>query len=178
MPDGTGLAALRDALPERYIDVGINESHAVAMAAGLAKAGLRPIIAIYSTFLQRAFDQAFEEVSLQRLPVIFCLDRAGLVGSDGAVHHGFLDIAYLRGLPGMVLMSPADEAELNSALDLALSLEVPSAIRYPRDQVPGQRRDAFHARAGLSRPRRRRGGVSGPGGDGRTRPRRRRKAFP
>jgi len=136
MPDGTGLVSLRDQLPDRYIDVGMNESHAVAMAAGLAKAGLRPVVAIYSTFLQRAFDQAFEEVSLQGLPVIFCMDRAGLVGADGAVHHGFLDIAYLRGLPGMVLMAPADEAELRSALDLALSLESPCGIRYPRDEVP------------------------------------------
>ena len=136
MPDGTGLTAFRDAFPTRYIDVGINESHAVAMAAGLAKAGLRPVVAIYSTFLQRAFDQVFQEVALQHLPVIFCMDRAGLVGSDGAVHHGFLDIAYLRGLPGMVLMAPADEVELASALALALDAEVPCAIRYPRDEVP------------------------------------------
>ncbi len=136
MPDGTGLADFRDALPQRYFDVGISESHAVAMAAGLAKAGLRPIVAIYSTFLQRAFDQVFEELALQKLPVILCVDRAGLVGSDGAVHQGFLDIAYLRGLPGMVLMAPADEAELRSAMDLGLSLEGPCAIRYPRDEVP------------------------------------------
>lgn len=136
MPDGTGLAALRDAMGDRYIDVGINESHAVAMAAGLAKAGLKPIVAIYSTFLQRAFDQIFEEVALQSLPVIFCIDRAGLVGTDGASHHGLLDIACLRPLPGMVLMSPANEAELASAMDLALSLDRPSAIRYPRDIVP------------------------------------------
>jgi 1-deoxy-D-xylulose-5-phosphate synthase len=136
MPDGTGLAAVRDALPARYVDVGIAESHAVAMAAGMAKAGLRPVAAIYSTFLQRAFDQVSEEVALQGLPVIFCIDRAGVVGSDGAVHHGWLDLAYLRPLPGMVLMSPADAVELESALDLALSLERPCAIRYPRDQVP------------------------------------------
>ena len=136
MPDGTGLSLIRDQLPQRYIDVGISESHAVAMAAGLAKAGLRPVVAIYSTFLQRGFDQVSEEVALQRLPVIFCLDRAGLVGSDGAVHHGWLDIAYLRPLPGMVLMAPADAVELNSALDLALRLERPCAIRYPRDEAP------------------------------------------
>ncbi len=136
MPDGTGLAAFRDAMGDRYIDVGINESHAVAMAAGLAKAGLKPVVAIYSTFLQRAFDQIFEEVALQSLPVIFCIDRAGLVGTDGASHHGLLDIACLRPLPGMVLMSPADEAELVSSMDLALSLDRPSAIRYPRDIVP------------------------------------------
>ncbi len=140
MPDGTGLAAFRDTMGDRYIDVGINESHAVAMAAGLAKAGLKPIVAIYSTFLQRAFDQIFEEVALQSLPVIFCIDRAGLVGTDGPTHHGLLDIACLRPLPGMVLMSPGDEAELVSAMDLALSLDKPSVIRYPRDIVP-----AFHS---------------------------------
>ena len=138
MPDGTGLAAFRDELPDRYIDVGINESHAVALAAGLARAGLRPVVAIYSTFMQRAFDQVFEEVALQKLPVVLCMDRAGLCGSDGAVHHGFLDMAFMRGLPGMVLMSPADEAELASALDLALSLEGPGAIRYPRDEAPAR----------------------------------------
>jgi 1-deoxy-D-xylulose-5-phosphate synthase len=136
MPDGTGLVGFRDELPDRYIDVGINESLAVAMAAGMAKAGLKPVVAIYSTFCQRAFDQVFEEVSLQNLPVILCMDRAGLVGSDGAVHHGWLDLAYLRPLPGMVLMSPADAAELNGTLDLALSLERPCAIRYPRDEAP------------------------------------------
>ncbi len=138
MPDGTGLAKFRQSFPDRYIDVGINESHAVAMAAGLAKAGLRPVVAIYSTFMQRAFDQMFEEVALQELPVLVCLDRAGLVGSDGAVHHGFADIAYLRPLPGMVLMAPADTAELRAAMDLALSLKSPAAIRYPRDEVPAE----------------------------------------
>ncbi len=136
MSDGTGLTAFRDELPKRYIDVGISESHAVALAAGLAKSGLRPVVSIYSTFFQRAFDQAYQEVALQGLGVVFCMDRAGLVGSDGAVHHGFLDIAYLRPLPGMTLMSPADENELDSALQLALSLDGPSAIRYPRDEVP------------------------------------------
>ncbi len=136
MPDGTGLAPFRDELPDRYIDVGINESCAVAMAAGMAKAGLKPIVAIYSTFCQRAFDQIFEEVSLQNLPVILCLDRAGLVGSDGSVHHGTMDLACLRPLPGMVLMAPADAGELSAALDLALSLDRPCAIRYPRDEAP------------------------------------------
>ncbi|MHC4294633.1 MAG: 1-deoxy-D-xylulose-5-phosphate synthase [Planctomycetota bacterium] len=136
MPDGCGLVEFRKRFPDRYIDVGINESHAVAMAAGLAKGGLRPIVAIYSTFMQRAFDQVFEEISLQNLPVLLCMDRAGLVGSDGAVHHGFADIAYLRVLPGMVLMGPADAVELNAAMELALSLDGPAAIRYPRDEVP------------------------------------------
>ena len=136
MPDGTGLVKFREEFPSRYMDVGINESHAVAMAAGLAKAGLRPIVAIYSTFLQRALDQVFEEVALQKLPVLICADRAGAVGSDGAVHHGFMDIACLRLLPGMVLMAPADAAELRAAMQLALSLDCPCEIRYPRDEVP------------------------------------------
>jgi len=135
MADGTGLAEFRQRFPDRHIDVGINESHAVAMAAGLAKAGLRPVVAIYSTFMQRAFDQIFQEVSLQNLPVLLCMDRSGLVGSDGAVHHGFADISYLRPLPRMVLMAPGDAAELTAAMELALSLDSPAAIRYPRDEV-------------------------------------------
>jgi len=136
MPDGTGLVEFREIFPDRYMDVGMNEAHAVAMAAGLAKAGLRPVVAIYSTFMQRAFDQVCQEVALQELPVLFCMDRAGLVGSDGAVHHGFADIAYLRPLPGVVLMAPADGAELKAAMELGLSLNGPAAIRYPRDAVP------------------------------------------
>ena len=136
MPDGTGLAAFRDAFPDRYIDVGISESHAVAMAAGQAKAGLRPVVAVYSTFIQRALDQIFHDVCLQHLPVVFCMDRAGLVGSDGAVHHGTMDVAMLRALPGIVLMAPADAGELGAALEFALSLDAPAAIRYPRDEVP------------------------------------------
>jgi 1-deoxy-D-xylulose-5-phosphate synthase len=106
------------------------------MAAGMAKAGLRPVAAIYSTFLQRAFDQVFQEVILQGLPVMFCLDRAGLVGGDGPVHHGFLDITYLRGFPKMVLMAPMDEPELREVLRFGLTLNQPCAVRYPRDTVP------------------------------------------
>lgn len=137
MPDGTGLNEFAEVYPDRYLDVGIAESCTVDIAAGLAKSGLRPVAAIYSTFLQRGFDQVFQEVVLQGLPVLFCLDRAGLVGGDGAVHHGFLDIAYLRSFPGMVLMAPADEAELRQAMRFALTLNQPAAIRYPRDDVPG-----------------------------------------
>lgn len=136
MPDGTGLNKFQTVFPDRYLDGGIAESGTVDMAAGMCKTGLRPVCAIYSTFLQRAFDQVFQEVALQGLPVIFCMDRAGLVGSDGPVHHGFLDIAYLRGMPRMVLLAPADEPEIGAALRLALKLDVPSAIRYPRDKVP------------------------------------------
>ena len=141
MPDGTGLNTFQERFPDRCRDVGIAESCAVDTAAGMARAGLRPVAAIYSTFLQRAFDQVFQEVSLQGLPVMFCLDRAGLVGGDGPVHHGFLDIAYLRGFPGMVLMAPADEPELLAAMRFGLSLDQPCAIRYPRDSVPAPMAD-------------------------------------
>jgi 1-deoxy-D-xylulose-5-phosphate synthase len=136
MPDGTGLSKFEKEIPGRYFDTGICESHLTAMAAGMAKAGMRPFAAIYSTFVQRAFDQVWQEVALNHLPVCFCMDRAGFVGDDGAVHHGFMDQAFLRPLPGMVLMAPSDEAELNRAVRLALTLETPSAMRYPRDNVP------------------------------------------
>jgi 1-deoxy-D-xylulose-5-phosphate synthase len=136
MPDGTGLSKFEKAHPTRYIDTGICESHLTAMAAGMAKAGQRPIAAIYSTFIQRAFDQVWQEVVLNHQPVIFAMDRAGFVGDDGAVHHGFCDQAFLRPLPGMVLMAPSDEAELNRCLRFALSLDTASALRYPRDNVP------------------------------------------
>ncbi len=138
MPDGTGLSKFETLFPDRYIDTGICESHLVAMAAGMCKTGVRPFAAIYSTFMQRAYDQAWQEVALQGLPVVLCMDRAGFVGDDGAVHHGFMDLAFLRPMPGMVLMAPSDEAELNRCLRLALSLEMPSAVRYPRDEVPAR----------------------------------------
>ncbi len=137
MPDGTGLAEVIPKFPERTFDVGISESHAVDMCAGMAKTGLKPFATIYSTFLQRAFDQVFQEVALQGLPVRFCMDRAGLVGGDGAVHHGFLDVAFLRGLPKMVLMAAIDEPTLRAALEfMRLHDAGPSAVRYPRDGVP------------------------------------------
>lgn len=135
MPDGTGLTSFAENFPDRFYDVGICEQHAVALAAGLAAAGLRPVVAVYSTFLQRAYDQVFHDVCLQKLPVVFALDRSGLVGSDGPTHHGVFDIAYLRHLPGMVLMAPADAAELELMFRFALTLEVPCAIRYPRSAV-------------------------------------------
>lgn len=136
MPDGTGLSKFEKVHPDRYIDTGICESHLMAMAAGMAKSGLRPVAAIYSTFLQRAFDQVWQEVVLNHLPVIIAMDRAGYVGDDGAVHHGFCDIGFLRPLPGIVLMAPSDEAELNRCLRFAVGLETASALRYPRDAVP------------------------------------------
>jgi 1-deoxy-D-xylulose-5-phosphate synthase len=136
MPDGTGLSKYEKVFPDRYYDTGICESHLTGMAAGMAKAGMRPFAAIYSTFIQRAFDQVWQEVILNGVPVAFCMDRAGYVGDDGAVHHGFMDQAFLRPLPGMVLAAPSDEAELNRAVRFQLSLDTPSAIRYPRDNVP------------------------------------------
>jgi 1-deoxy-D-xylulose-5-phosphate synthase len=137
MADGTGLNKVIPAFPDRAFDVGIAESHAVDMCAGMAKTGQRPFAVIYSTFMQRAFDQTFQEVALQGLPVRFCMDRAGLVGGDGAVHHGFLDIAFLRGLPGMVLMAVRDEPTLRAALEFMRGYDAgPSAVRYPREKVP------------------------------------------
>jgi 1-deoxy-D-xylulose-5-phosphate synthase len=138
MPDGTGLSKFEKEFPQRFYDTGICESHLTAMAAGMAKRGLRPVAAIYSTFIQRAFDQVWQEVSLNDVPVMFAMDRAGYVGDDGAVHHGFMDQAFLRPMPEIVLMAPSDESELKRALKLGLSLDGPSAVRYPRDNVPAR----------------------------------------
>jgi 1-deoxy-D-xylulose-5-phosphate synthase len=132
MPEGTGTDRFADEYPDRYYDVGICEQHAVTFAAGLATQGLRPICAIYSTFLQRAFDQIFHDVCLMRLPVVFALDRAGLVGADGPTHHGVFDLTYLRMLPELVLMAPKDEDELRHMLATAFAHEGPVALRYPR----------------------------------------------
>ncbi len=136
MPDGTGLMSYRERFPERFIDAGIAEQHAVAMASGLATAGMRPVAAIYSTFLQRGYDQIFQEVALQRLPVLFAIDRAGLVGEDGYSHNGVFDIAYLRTFPEMVLMAPKDGPELRDMLALGLTLDRPCAVRYARGNAP------------------------------------------
>src|SRR3954471_669 len=137
MPNGTGLDLFRPHHPKRYFDVGIAEEHAVIFAAGMATRGFRPVCAIYSTFLQRAFDPLVHDVALQKLPVLFCMDRAGLSGDDGPTHHGLFDIAYLRGIPGMVLMAPKDEEELADMMKTALDVPGPSAIRYPRGAVAG-----------------------------------------
>jgi 1-deoxy-D-xylulose-5-phosphate synthase len=141
MPDGTGLDAFAKRHPGRVYDVGIAEQHAVTFAAGLACEGLRPVCAIYSTFLQRAFDQIVHDVALQRLPVIFALDRAGLVGGDGPTHHGLLDLAYLRAIPGMVVAAPRDENELQHLLATALEGDSPFALRFPRGAAPGAKLD-------------------------------------
>jgi 1-deoxy-D-xylulose-5-phosphate synthase len=137
MNSGTGLSILQKAMPERYFDVGIAEQQALLFAAGLALQGMRPVAAIYSTFLQRAFDQIVHDVCLQRLHVTFCMDRAGLVGDDGPTHHGAFDIAYLRPLPNMTLMAPRDEAMLVHMLHTALRHDGPVAIRYPRGEAVG-----------------------------------------
>jgi 1-deoxy-D-xylulose-5-phosphate synthase len=137
MNSGTGLSILQKAMPDRYFDVGIAEQQAVLFAAGLALQGMRPVAAIYSTFLQRAFDQIVHDVCLQNLPVVFAMDRAGLVGDDGPTHHGAFDIAYLRPLPNITLMAPRDEAMLTHMLHTALEIDGPSAIRYPRGEAVG-----------------------------------------
>ncbi len=137
MPSGTGLDLFRTRHPKRYFDVGIAEEHAVVFAAGMATKGYRPVCAIYSTFLQRAFDPIVHDVCLQKLPVLFCMDRAGLSGDDGPTHHGLFDIGYLRGIPEMVLMAPKDEDEMADMMKTALELPGPSAIRYPRGAVAG-----------------------------------------
>jgi 1-deoxy-D-xylulose-5-phosphate synthase len=132
MPEGTGLNKFAQAFPERFLDVGIAEQHAVTFAAGLASEGFIPVVAIYSTFLQRAYDQIIHDVCLPNLHVVFCLDRGGLVGEDGPTHHGHFDITYLRSLPNMTLMAPKDENELRHMLYTALRHSGPVAIRYPR----------------------------------------------
>ncbi|MFA5104852.1 MAG: 1-deoxy-D-xylulose-5-phosphate synthase, partial [Candidatus Margulisiibacteriota bacterium] len=135
MLDGTGLDEFAKKFPSRFFDVGIAEEHAVVFAGGLAKGGMKPVVAIYSTFLQRSYDQIFHDVCLQNLPVVFCLDRAGVVGDDGPTHNGVFDMAYLRHLPNMVLMAPKDENELRQMLYTALAHNGPIAIRYPRSKV-------------------------------------------
>jgi len=134
MASGTGLTEFAERFPARFHDVGICEQHGVAMAAGMCKGGLRPVVAIYSTFLQRAYDQVFQEAALQGLPVVFCMDRAGLVGQDGPTHHGVFDIAYLRTLPGFVICAPRDASDMQRMLEMGLRHEAgPVGIRYPRD---------------------------------------------
>ena len=137
MREGSGLVEFSKRFPERYYDVAIAEQHAVTFAAGLAAEGYKPVVAIYSTFLQRAYDQLIHDVALQNLPVIFALDRAGLVGSDGATHQGSYDLTFLRCIPNMVIMAPADENECRQMLYTATTLSSPSAIRYPRGTGPG-----------------------------------------
>ena len=137
MREGSGMVRFAQEFPERYFDVGIAEQHAVTFAAGLACEGMKPVLAIYSTFLQRGYDQLIHDVCIQNLPVVFALDRAGLVGGDGATHNGAFDLSFLRCLPNMVVMTPSDENECRQMLYTAFSLDQPAAVRYPRGAGPG-----------------------------------------
>ena len=137
MPEGTGLVAFSEAYPERFFDVGIAEPHGVTFAAGLAAEGIKPVVAIYSTFLQRGYDQIIHDVCIEKLPVVFAVDRGGIVGEDGPTHHGLFDLSYLRALPNMVVMAPKDENELRRMLKTALDHNGPAALRYPRGAASG-----------------------------------------
>ncbi len=142
MCQGNKLEPVREAFADRFFDTGICESHTVAFAAGQAKAGLRPIVDIYSTFLQRSLDQIFQEVSLQNLPVTFMLDRAGLTGPDGPTHHGVFDFGYMRLFPNLTVMAPGDAYDLEHMIEFALEHNGPASIRYPKanaETVPGER---------------------------------------
>ena len=135
MPDGTGLKRFSSAYPDRFFDVGIAEQHAVTFAAGLAAGGLKPVVAVYSSFLQRAYDQILHDVCIQNLPVIFAIDRAGLVGSDGETHQGIFDLSYLSSIPNMHVMAPKNKWELSDMMKFAVSFGAPIAIRYPRGEA-------------------------------------------
>ena len=135
MPDGTGLKRFRNMYPERFFDVGIAEEHAVTFAAGLAAGGMKPVVAVYSSFLQRAYDQILHDVCIQNLPVVFALDRAGLVGSDGETHQGIFDLSYLTSIPNMNVCAPKNKWELADMLKYAVVFGGPIAIRYPRGEA-------------------------------------------
>jgi 1-deoxy-D-xylulose-5-phosphate synthase len=137
MREGSGMVRFAQEFPGRFYDVGIAEQHAVTFAAGLACEGMRPVVAVYSTFLQRAYDQLIHDVCIQNLPVVFALDRGGLVGADGATHHGAFDLSYLTCIPNMTIMAPADEDECRQMLYTAFQLGTPAAVRYPRGAGPG-----------------------------------------
>ncbi|MEQ9409061.1 MAG: 1-deoxy-D-xylulose-5-phosphate synthase [Fuerstiella sp.] len=147
---GNKLNRIRDEFPKRFFDTGICEGHAVAFAGGMAKSGMRPIVDIYSTFLQRSFDQIFQEVALQNLPVVFCMDRAGLCGPDGPTHHGVFDNSYMRIFPNMVVMAPGDEQDMQPMLEFALTLDSPSSIRYPKTAAETVERDLTPIELGRS----------------------------
>jgi 1-deoxy-D-xylulose-5-phosphate synthase len=137
MREGSGLVRFAQEFPDRYFDAGIAEQHAVTFAGGLACEGMRPVVAIYSTFLQRAYDQLIHDIALQNLPVVFAIDRGGLVGADGATHNGAFDISYLTCIPNMVVMTPSDEDECRKMLSTAFTIDGPTAVRYPRGSGPG-----------------------------------------
>ena len=135
MPDGTGLKRFKNLYPDRFFDVGIAEGHAVTFAAGLAAGGIKPIFAVYSSFLQRAYDQVLHDVCIQNLPVVFAIDRAGLVGSDGETHQGIFDLSYLSSIPNMHIMAPKNKWELSDMLKFAVEFHGPIALRYPRGEA-------------------------------------------
>ncbi|MEK7876000.1 MAG: 1-deoxy-D-xylulose-5-phosphate synthase, partial [Pseudomonadota bacterium] len=137
MREGSGLVRFSELYPERYFDVGIAEQHALTFAAGLACEGMKPVVAIYSTFLQRAYDQLIHDATIQNLPIVLAIDRAGLVGADGATHNGSFDLSYLRCLPNLTVMAPSDENECRQMLYTAFQLNTPAAVRYPRGTGPG-----------------------------------------
>jgi 1-deoxy-D-xylulose-5-phosphate synthase len=145
MREGSGMVAYSERFPERYFDVGIAEQHAVTFAAGLACDGMRPVVAIYSTFLQRGYDQLIHDVAIQNLPVLFALDRGGLVGGDGATHNGAFDYAYLRTVPNLTVMAPSDAAECRNMLYTGFNLGAPAAVRYPRGAAQGEAGREMHA---------------------------------
>ncbi|MBK8323781.1 MAG: 1-deoxy-D-xylulose-5-phosphate synthase [Betaproteobacteria bacterium] len=155
MREGSGLVRFAGEFPARFFDVGIAEQHALTFAAGLACEGLRPVVAIYSTFLQRGYDQLVHDVALQDLPVVFAIDRAGLAGPDGATHHGAFDLSYLRCLPNVTVMTPADAGECRAMLDAGMALASPCAVRYPRSAASPARRDAAPIEIGKAEVRRR-----------------------
>jgi 1-deoxy-D-xylulose-5-phosphate synthase len=161
MREGSGMVEFEQRFPDRYFDVAIAEQHAVTLAAGLACDGLRPVVAIYSTFLQRAYDQLIHDVALQRLPVVFAIDRAGLVGGDGATHQGEFDLSYLRCIPNLVVMAPADENECRQMLYTAVTQDQPAAVRYPRGRGPGVAVERKMQSLPLGRAETRRRGGSG-----------------
>jgi 1-deoxy-D-xylulose-5-phosphate synthase len=161
MREGSGMVEFERRFPDRYFDVAIAEQHAVTLAAGLACEGMRPVVAIYSTFLQRGYDQLIHDVALQGLPVVFAIDRGGLVGSDGATHQGAFDLSYLRCIPGLVIMAPADENECRQMLYTAATLDRPAAVRYPRGQGPGVPISADMTALPVGRAQPRRDGRSG-----------------
>jgi 1-deoxy-D-xylulose-5-phosphate synthase len=161
MREGSGLVEFSKRFPTRYFDVAIAEQHAVTLAAGLACEGMRPVVAIYSTFLQRAYDQLIHDVALQNLPVTFAIDRGGFVGGDGATHQGAFDLSYLRCIPNMVVMAPSDENECRQMLYTAVTLDAPAAVRYPRGQGPGVRPEPQMSALPVGRAELRREGRSG-----------------
>ncbi len=161
MREGSGMVEYSKKFPQRYFDVAIAEQHAVTFAAGLACEGWKPVVAIYSTFLQRAYDQLIHDVALQNLPVVFALDRAGLVGSDGATHQGSYDYSFLRCIPNLVVMAPADENECRQMLYTATTIQGPVAVRYPRGQGPGVAPVAEMTALPVGRAEVRREGASG-----------------